>query len=242
MTIPITEKLIQRHMYNWNSLRRYLRDTRDQTPAPKAPVITVSRQAGSSGRSLARTLAQPLDLEFQGQSMLKKIAAHTSLENSIIAQLDENTVSQANLWVSGVLNQRIFLRDQYHQALARVVTALAAHGGVVFLGRGANLILGANATLRLRVVASDTRRAQRIQERLQISKAEARAVMTEIDNNRDEFIRKAFRQEPGQPHHFDLTLNADRMSLENMVETSLLALLNQQTGCHEPLQEKTTHA
>jgi len=242
MTIPIQEKLIQRQIHNWNSLRRYLQDTRDQRASQPAPVITVSRQAGSGGRTLARTLAARLDLEFQGKSLISRIAEDTQLEESIITELDEKAVNQANLWVAGLLNQRIFLKDQYHKALARVVTALAARGGVVFLGRGAHLILGENATLRLRVVAPVSLRAKRIQDRLRISRAEARAVLEEIDRNRGEFIRQVFREEPGQPHNFDLILNAERLSVENMVEISLLALLSRQAASRGPLQTHTSQA
>lgn len=242
MSIPVYEKLIQRQIHSWNSLRRYLDDTRNAGPTPTAPVITVSRQAGSGGRTLARTLATRLDLEYQGKSLVSRIAQDTQLEDSLIEQLDETAVNQANLWVSGVLNRRIFLKDQYHKALARVVTALAARGGVVFLGRGANLILGENATLRIRVTAPIGQRTKRIQERLRISRAEARAVLEEIDRNRAEFIRQVFRAEPGQPENFDLTINAERFSTETMVEIALLTLLSRQAATLTPEKEESARA
>ena len=77
---------------------------------------------------------------MRSSSILTRIAEDKRLQQSIVAQLDERTVSQVRLWVQGVLHRRLFLRDDYHTALVETITSLAARGGVVFLGRGANLM------------------------------------------------------------------------------------------------------
>jgi cytidylate kinase len=154
----------------------------------------------------------------------------------VVSQLDERTVSQAQLWVQGVLRQRIFLRDEYHTALVGVVTKLAARGDVVFLGRGANLILGEQATLRVRVVASRATRLANIMRRTDLSRAEARALMEETDRNREKFVRQVFKVEPGEAENFDLVLNADRMKPECMMEVVSLALIGARTGGRARMQ------
>ena len=230
MPLSITETLIQRQINHWNRMREFLKK---ETPPPtetRGPVITVSRLVGSGGRTLAENLASRLGLELQDQSLMDSIARDKKLEQSLLAQLDEAGINQADLWVRGVLNQRIFLRDQFHGALVRTVTRLAARGGVVFLGRGANLILRENATLRIRVVASRENRLNRLRQRLEISRAEARAILVETERKRDEFIRKVFKEDPGRPENFELTINTDRLEPEAAVEIVLLALLVRQTA------------
>ena len=54
---------------------------------------------------------------------------------SVVADLDENAINQAELWVKGVLNQRIFLKDEYHMSLVSIVTKLAAAGGAGLFAR-----------------------------------------------------------------------------------------------------------
>ena len=169
---------------------------------------------------------------------MDNIARDKKLEQSLLEQLDESGINQADLWVRGVLNQRIFLRDQFHGALVQTVTRLAARGGVVFLGRGANLILRENATLRIRVVASRTNRLDRIRQRLQISRAEARAILVETERKREEFIRKVFKDDPGNPENFDLTINTDRLDSEAALEIALLALVGKQTEGMDDLNEE----
>lgn len=230
MPLPITETLIQRQINHWNRLRAFLQEAPepDAKPIP-GPVITISRLVGSGARTIATGLAERLGLELQDQQLMEKIARDKNLSQSLLAQLDEGRANQADLWVRGVLNQRIFLRDQLHGALAQTVTRLAARGGVIFLGRGAHLILGDNATLRVRIVASRPVRLERLRTRLEISRAEARAVVAETDRRRDEFIRQVFKEDPHRPENFDLTLNTDRIPPEAAIEQILLALLYRQT-------------
>ena len=226
----ITEKLILRQINHWNRFREFLHDEHEtQSPRP-GPVLTVSRMAGAGGRTLAVGLAERLNLTLQDHSLVNRIASDRNLERSVVAQLDENAINQAALWVKGVLNRRIFMKDEYHSSLVNIVTNLAAAGDVVFLGRGAHLILGDQATLRIRVVASRATRLARIMERTGLSRAEARALMEETDRKREDFIRKVFKVEPDSPENFDLVLNSDRMKPECMLETVTLVMIGARTG------------
>ena len=226
----ITELLIQRQINHWNRFREFLLDEKESQPSRPGPVLTVSRMAGSGGRTLATGLAERLNLTLQDHSLVKIIANDRNLERSVVEQLDENAINQAELWVKGVLNRRIFMKDEYHTSLVNIVTNIAAGGDVVFLGRGAHLILGDQATLRIRVVASRATRLGRIMERTGLSRAEARALLEETDRKREDFIRKVFKVEPDNPVKFDLVLNSDRMKPECMLEMVTLALIGARTG------------
>lgn len=238
MPMPITEKLIQRQINHWNRMREFLPEPDDQKTSRLGPIITISRLAGSGGRILANSLAERLGMTVQDRSLVEKVARDRNLEKELISHLDENEISQARLWVRGVLNQRIFMRDQYHMALVKVVTGMAARGNVIFLGRGADMILGQNATLRVRLVASRQTRLENIRQRTGLTRAEARAVLEETDRNRTEFIRQVFREDPNRSEHYDLVLNTDRIKPECQVEMVLLALLGQQAGDLNTDQDK----
>jgi cytidylate kinase len=237
MTNPISEKLIQRQINHWNRYREFLVDAEERDTAPPGPVITVSRLAGSGGRTLAKLLAERLELDFHDHSLVEQIARDQNLPDHVVEQMDEKTINAANLWVQGVLKQRFFMKSEYKAALNRIITDLATKGNAVFLGRGANLILGRDATLRIRVIASMPHRLKRLRQKTGVGKAETRAFLDETDTQREEFVRKVFRKEPGQPENFDLIFNADRISLEGMVELTLLALLDRESSHQMALKE-----
>ena len=234
MPFPINEKLIQRQINHWNGLRKYLGDQTQDEPADRRPVITVSRLAGSGGRQIAEALAERLNLPLHDRSIVERVMRDENLPPGLAAELDEQVATQSSLWIKGLFNHRIFLVREYHFALERAINALAAADGGVFLGRGANHVLGARADLRIRVVANFEHRLDQLR-REDTSRAEARAVLHEIDDTRAEFIKRVYGAESGLPCHYDLTINTDRITVPAAVELALLALLTRADGRANPL-------
>ena len=161
MTEKLVEKLIQRQLNQWIRIKELLHAQEPVAIAPR-PIITISRQKGAGGRALAEALARRLDLQVHGQDIVEHIAKNEEIAAEVVAQLDEQAISQINLWIKGVLNRRIYLKDEYQEELVRTVRTLAVHGGVIVLGRGGNFILADQADLRLRLVASPEARIERM--------------------------------------------------------------------------------
>ena len=237
MPFPISEMLIQRQLNHWNRYREFLCDEEEMETTPRGPVITVSRLTGSGGRTLATLLAERLELEFHDYSIVEKIAKDQNLSDAAVEQLDEKSVNPVNLWVQSLLRQRNFMQSQYKSVLTKIIKELAEIGSCVFLGRGANLILGHEATLRIRVVASMSYRMERVRQKTGAGKIETRAILEESDHNREEFVRKVFNIDTGQPQNFDLIFNADRISIGGMLELTMLALLDRNTDWAPVLKE-----
>ncbi|MCB1185174.1 cytidylate kinase-like family protein [bacterium] len=221
----LTERLIQRQINHWNRLREFLPARDASRPVARGPVITVSRQAGAGGRTLAENLAERLGLALHDRSLVEQVVRREKLAPAMVARLDEQALSEADLWVQGVLRQRIFMREQYRQALTEVVEEVARGGHVVFLGRGANMVLGMRADLRIRLVAGPGRRADRLGRRLGLTAADACALRDDTDARRDEFVRRLFGCDPADPTAFDLVLNTDRLDADAVVENVMLGLL-----------------
>lgn len=225
MSIPITEKLIQRQINHWNGLRRFLKPLPPSAEPPPPLVITVSRLTGSGGRCLARVLSERLGLKLHDRSLVEQVMRQENLPPALAAELDEQVSSQSSLWIKGLFNRRIFLLKEYQHALSQTINALAGSEGGVFLGRGANHVLGDRATLRVRLVAGFDQRLRRIQDRCGLSRAEARALLHETDRARADFVHRVFGVAPGQARNFDLTVNTDRIGADDVVELVLLGLL-----------------
>lgn len=241
MSIPITEKLIQRQINHWNGLRKFLvPDTPDRKPR-RPPVITVSRQAGAGGRQLAEALCKRLDLQLHDRSLVEQVMRQENLPPALVAEMDEQITSQSHLWIKGLFNRRIFLLKEYQSALTNTISALADSVGGVFLGRGANHVLGDRADLRLRVVAGFESRLDRIQQRVDLSRAEARALLKETDESRADFIGRIYGAPSGRPQDFDLTLNTDRLADADLADLAL-SLLVSRSGDTKPTQVLAANA
>lgn len=225
MRFPINEKLIQRQINHWSRLREVLREQPPGEPASPGPVITVSRLAGSGGRTLAAGLRDRLGCEVHDHSIVERIARTRRLSPELVALLDEQDIRQSDLWVRGVLENRLFLKEQYREALAETVVGMAEAGNAVILGRGAGHILVHRATLRVRLVAGTATRQSRLQAGCGVSRAEARVLVEETDRRREAYVRKLLGVDPHDPAGYDLVINTDRLSATEVLDIVLVALV-----------------
>jgi cytidylate kinase len=236
MPFPINEKLIQRQINHWNRLRELLHEQPAAAAVEPGPVITISRLAGSGGRTLATGLADRLGLPLHDQSMVERIARTRKLDPELVARLDEQDIRQSDLWVRGVLEQRLFLKEQYRAALGETIDDIVSQGGAVFLGRGAGHVLGHRASLRVRLIASRQTRQERVQARDDLSRAEARVLIDETDHRREAYVRKLFSVDPHDPTCYDLVVNTDRLTQADTLEVVLLAVLTSVKGVERKLE------
>src|SRR5690348_4563406 len=131
----------------------------DRAPAPPPAefpaglTVAVSREAGSRGGSIGRRVARKLGWPVYDQELLE----YVSQEGRLHQELIDGLPPAAGAWLGQRLDQ--FLREQsvsQHPSilrLARAILALAAQGSVVLIGRGAGLMLPAETTLHVRVIA-----------------------------------------------------------------------------------------
>jgi cytidylate kinase len=167
-------------------------------------VITISRQSGSGGHTLARRLADDLDFEFIDHQILDYIVQNSGVRDQLIQSLDERTRSGVDLYVD---------QPEYAHLLIKSVMALAEHGDTVILGRAANVILRGRGGLHVRVIAPRELRVANLVNHAGMTLHEATHRVIESDEQRRRFYSENFGIEVDDPLDYDLTINTGRMSL-----------------------------
>lgn len=224
MSPQTIHKIIDKQIRVWEMNRDLLVGTDDGSEVHRRPVVTVSRQMGSCHGELAAGLANRLGLQVHGGTLIDEIARDKGLERRIVEALDERTRSEMKIWVSGLLNRRLFSNDEFAFALAKTVKTLAALGGVVFVGRGANWILDAAECMRVRVIASMENRVARVAREQNVDAVEAERLVRESDAVRTAFIRRNFDADWNDAGAFDLVVNTDYIDTERIVELVVSAM------------------
>lgn len=197
-----------------------------QPPAGQSPplrVITVSRQTGSGGRSIARSLAESTGMEFVDRQILDYIAQNSGARDKLIDSLDERTRSGIDLWVEGILRGRYIDRSEYTHLLVQSMTAMAEHGDAVILGRAGNVILGPRGGLHVRVVAPREVRVANLVNHKGMSLAQAEHHVRLSDEERSTFYRKQFGADIDNSADYHVVINTGRVSLEES-KSAILAL------------------
>lgn len=239
MSSPSITRIIDRQIRQWELHRQLQRLAEEgERRAPPLPTLTISREMASGGEELAELLARRLGFTVHDQDLIDRIARDKGIERRIVEQLDEQSRSEIELWVHGMLRQRLFTGDEFLVRLARAVRTLADRGGVIILGRGAHMLLAGRCCLRLRVVASLETRVDRLVQAEGLEPETARARLAESDRRREEFLRKFYGDDALDPRRFDLVLNSDQLPPPAMADAVLAAL--ESSGLFEGCRTRET--
>lgn len=183
--------------------------------------ICISRDIGSGGRMIARLLAERLDYKLFGRDSIDHIAEDLHTQRRLVDLLDEQSKSGLERWVDGYLHGAPVEYDEYGRSLVKVIRSAALQGDVIFLGRGANFILGLEESFCVRVVAPAERRIAQLVEYESIGLAEAEKLIQVTDSERTAFVKRVFHRDINDPLNYHLTLNLTDKNFETAVEIIL---------------------
>jgi len=219
------ETLIDRQLTRRQVFERAPKSTQPaaEEKPPLLRVITISRETGSGGRTLAARLAKRLDFELIDRQIVDKLSHDTGARERLIASLDERTRSAVGLWVEGILTGRYIDQSEYANALCRSITTLAEHGDSVIIGRGANVILGPRGGLHVRVIAPPEVRVQNLMRHMAMAPREAREHIDLCDEERRRFYAEVLNADIENPNDYHLVINTARVGLDLAEELVVLA-------------------
>ncbi len=189
-------------------------------------VITISRQFGAGGDTLARRLVKALNYRYVSREVLKKVAAKGGVSLSVAAAAEQSAGSRIMGLVDKMLPREYIdtllktdsgLMDSrgYVATVTEVITEIAREGDAVILGRGGQHILqdlpGAHHVL---LVADHAFRIKQIKKHFQVTDREAEAAIKAHDRRRNSLLRAFADVDPDDPHLYDLTVNTARTGLD----------------------------
>ena len=110
-------------------------------------IITVSRQFGSGGRTIAKETAERLGWKYYDKELVKKIAEESGLAESYILESGEYACSTSSFLFNWVMNAEgarsgsLPISDQLYIIQHNIIKDLAEHERCVIVGRCADYIL-----------------------------------------------------------------------------------------------------
>jgi cytidylate kinase len=186
--------------------------------------VAISREAGAPGMEVARAMGERLHWPVYDREVIDLIAQQSGLRSELLESVDEHDRN----WLIEAL-ESFKRRDRVSSAefvhhLVHVLTALAAHGSCIIVGRGAAACLPRATTLRLRVVADLGDRVNRAASELRTSNEAAQNFVQRVDRERAQFAANHFHRDINDAHNFDIVVNASRLSVQDCAEVGLQAL------------------
>lgn len=178
-------------------------------------IITISRQAGSLSHEIAPVIAGKIGFFYIGSDEIRSALGKNSIDTSVIDRFDEKK--------PGFKDSFSLENERYHNYLKLYIYEKALENrGCVLLGRGgAFLLRGIPGVLRIRLVASEKKRVERIMKKFSCDVKEAKKIITASDRERAGFHKYYYHEDWENPCSYDITLNSDDFpadSIANMLE------------------------
>ena len=201
------------------------------------PVVTISRQYGAGGSSVAGIVAAELGAEVVDKSLVEEVARRLSMQPREVEAEDERprTLLERLVrsfsalapgvgagWAPPYPDSFDDPRKEIIELTEQVIKEVAAGGNVVIVGRGAGFLLwNQPGVFRVFLRAPEGVRLKTLIDRLGVNEHEARRAMHETDSNRAAYIKQVYGHDWCDLDEFDLVVNTGRISYQNAAQMIL---------------------
>lgn len=187
-------------------------------------VITVSREFGSGGRTIAKQIAQRLGYAYYDRELVVEIAKESGLAESFVLESGEYACSTNSFLYSlaintGIGSNSIPISDQLYVAQHKVITELAKKESCVIVGRCANYILRDRTDcLHTFLHASIDFRADRVVRLYGEAQDKPEKRLKEKDDKRKAYYKHYTGQQWGVAQNYHISLDTSAVGIERCVD------------------------
>jgi len=186
--------------------------------------ISLSRESGSRGESIARRVGQKLGRQVYTQDLLEFMATSDDARQALISELPQDAIDWADDQMKRLRHDQVLRIESEISDLTYLILLLAVRGESIVVGRGAGYVLPPELMLHVRIVAPLPDRIAYFSQTLRLTREQAAEEVRHRDQRRAEFLASEFRRPSAEPHAFDLFLNSARLGEELAAELIINAL------------------
>lgn len=191
------------------------------------PVITISREYGAGGRSIARKLSEQLDIPWYDKDFVKKTGSASGFSEEDILREGEE-MSPRQKFLDSILNSMVSYTssgDAIYEAQKAEILTLAKEP-CILVGRCSNIILqkAGIPSFDVFLYADMEHRIARAAELNENGDMDIRKYIETRDELRAVYHKHHTKTEIGDYHNYDLILNTGLLGYEKCVDIILHAL------------------
>ncbi|MFU8892461.1 MAG: AAA family ATPase [Luteolibacter sp.] len=198
------------------------------------PVVTISRQAGARGNSIAKALVPELNASdfipkkrpwtVFNQNLLDHCIREHDLPEKTADYFPEDKPEEIRSLVGEILGLHAGVFTNARK-VAETIRRLSQAGNSIIVGRGGNLVAAdVKHAIHVRFVGDSKIRARHFAKLHSLTLEAAEQEIAKRDRARKRYIKSTFDREIGDPCQYDLIINTDRFSNEAIARAIRLVL------------------
>jgi cytidylate kinase len=195
---------------------------------PRPLSVTISREAGAGGTTIAEILADRLSAVEQAPASKPwavfdaNLAKQALQDHKLSPQFESLMTEEAILPIGEVVEELLGLhpsRWTLVQQTTKTILKLVSLGHAVIVGRGSHVITARLPNvLHIRLVAPISTRLRYFIDHDKLTSYEAERVLHDRDESRRHYLRTYFRANIEDPTQYDLTINTGRLGYPNSAD------------------------
>lgn len=188
-------------------------------------IITISRQFGSGGRTIAKGVAEKLGYSYYDKELIEKVAEMTGFDPKYIEENGEYAPGKSifSLASSFISSSRVMggmsAYDYLWVVQRKAILEIAEKENCVIVGRCADFILKDHPdAMHVYIHAPMEARAERIVQRYGESEKKPEERLKEKDSKRAVNYKHFTGQTWGDSRNYDLCINSDKLTIKKSIE------------------------
>lgn len=198
-------------------------------------IITISRMYGSGGSEVAARVAKLLGWSLYDNDFVDAVAERLGIPVSEVQAREERTPSLVERLASALAvaspemlppptEQVPPSEERLAEVTRRIIEEAVARGNAVLVGRGAQSVLARRAgVLHVFCYAPRDALVRRVAERRRISPTEAEKVVDEINKQREQYVRAAFKRSWKAHDNYHLCVNTEWLGVDGAADLIVAA-------------------
>lgn len=177
-------------------------------------IITIQREFGSLGRSIARRLSEILGIEYYDRDIVESASKKLNLPVSVISSQEESGSNLLKMMFplgaeGGIRQDEIFLEQ------SRIIRDLTDKESCIIVGRCSNFILkNEKNALHVYIYAPREARMRNCVDILGMSATEASKMIHKVDDARKKYHKRYAKALPDSLKYYDILINSDLLGVE----------------------------
>lgn len=188
--------------------------------------ITIQREFGSMGRTIARKVADRLGIKFYDRDIVEKVSSMLNLPVSTVSNKEENAkyglIPFIRKFPLGTDDE--YMQDMIFSVQRDVILDLAKKENCIIVGRCSDAILEKKPdNLNIYIYAPYKKRLENCVNYLEMTPQEAKHMIASVDKARIAYHKKYAGFLPSDEKHHDLMINSAIMDLDYIAEMIVFA-------------------
>ena len=213
---------------HWKQRKRSV----DMSEEDALPFVTISREYGCLGYALGEALAELLNSgrknerrwDLYDRNLLDRLMEDMHLSRELAETLTSRAQSSMEDYLKIVLSNYP-PEVMVYKKLIETIRTIAANGHAIIIGRVGNVITrDMPRGFHVRLIAGEEKKIDNLGKLCGLSHQEAKKVLAEKGDVRDQFILKRLKVDISDPHLYDLVINATHYTSEGMARLILAGM------------------